>query len=178
MKKAGAVASEDDESQIRSTAFGMSRTSAWLAAALRGAGFCWSAAVKPISYNRNPCTQPLWPPQFADQRERRADATQRLAGQGRATVFFQLHVPMYVRRLWPRRRTILNDLGSDAQDVTFLFVTVDPAGHARKLAAVGTDAFHPGIIGLTEVSWTNWRRSDDAFGVLPSRLRRPIWALS
>ncbi|MCB0200906.1 MAG: SCO family protein [Anaerolineae bacterium] len=46
-------------------------------------------------------------------------------------------------------RTILNDLGDDANDVEFLFVTVDPERDTPEKLAAYTDAFHPGIIGLT-----------------------------
>jgi len=46
-------------------------------------------------------------------------------------------------------RTILQALGSDADNVEFLFVTADPQRDSPEKLAAYTDAFHPAIVGLT-----------------------------
>jgi protein SCO1/2 len=49
-------------------------------------------------------------------------------------------------------RQILQDLGEDAEQVTFLFITVDPERDTPEILANYVNAFHPAIIGLTGTS--------------------------
>jgi len=46
-------------------------------------------------------------------------------------------------------RRILDDLGEDADQVRFLFITVDPERDTSDVLATYTTAFHPDIVGLT-----------------------------
>ena len=46
-------------------------------------------------------------------------------------------------------RKVLEGLGRQADDVVFLFVTVDPERDTAEKLASYTDAFHPNVIGLT-----------------------------
>jgi protein SCO1/2 len=46
-------------------------------------------------------------------------------------------------------RRVLQDLGDDAEHVTFLFITVDPERDTPAVLATYTGAFHPEIVGLT-----------------------------
>lgn len=45
--------------------------------------------------------------------------------------------------------TILQDLGSDEENVGFLFITADPQRDSPEKLAAYTNAFHPAIVGLT-----------------------------
>ncbi|MCA9871058.1 MAG: SCO family protein, partial [Anaerolineae bacterium] len=73
-------------------------------------------------------------------------------------------------------RTILNDLGDDANDVEFLFVTVDPERDTPEKLAAYTDAFHPGIIGLTGTP-DQLASIYGEFGVRAERVEAPESAL-
>jgi protein SCO1/2 len=49
-------------------------------------------------------------------------------------------------------RRILEDLEDDSEQVTFLFITVDPERDTPEVLANYVTAFHPAIIGLTGAS--------------------------
>ena len=46
-------------------------------------------------------------------------------------------------------KRILDGLGEDADQVTFLFITVDPERDTTEVLATYVTAFHPNIVGLT-----------------------------
>ena len=127
----------------------MSRTSAWLAAAL-AALVLLVGCGQPYTYRGTAYPEPLATPQFTLTSES-GEPMQLSDLQDKVVLIFFGYTtcPDVCPTTLAEARTILNDLGSDAQDVTFLFVTVDPARDTPEKLAAYTDAFHPGIIGLT-----------------------------
>ena len=154
----------------------MSRTSAWLAAAL-AALVLLVGCRQPYAYNGTAYPEPLATPQFTLTSES-GEPMQLSDLQDKVVLIFFGYTtcPDVCPTTLAEARTILNDLGSDAQDVTFLFVTVDPARDTPEKLAAYTDAFHPGIIGLTGEP-DQLAPVYDEFGVLAERVEAPDSAL-
>jgi protein SCO1/2 len=65
-------------------------------------------------------------------------------------------------------RQVLNDLEGDADQVAFLFITVDPERDTPERLAKYTDVFHPAITGLTGDAET-LAHVRDAYGVVAEK---------
>ena len=127
----------------------MSRPAAWLAAALVTL-ILLAGCGEPYAYKGTAFPEPLATPQFTLTSET-GEPMELSDLQGKVVLIFFGYTtcPDFCPTTLGEARTVLEDLGSKADDVAFLFVTVDPERDTPEKLATYTNAFHPNIYGLT-----------------------------
>lgn len=127
----------------------MRKTSIWLAAVLAML-LLTAGCGQPYEFQGTAFPEPLATPQFTLINE--TGEPLRLGDlQGKVVLLFFGYTtcPDFCPTTLAEARTVLEGLGSKADEVVFLFVTVDPERDTPEKLAAYTNAFHPNIFGLT-----------------------------
>ncbi|MEZ4767426.1 MAG: SCO family protein [Caldilineales bacterium] len=154
----------------------MFRVSGWLAASMLAVALL-AGCGQPYTFQGTAYPEPLARPavQLTSETGQPFDLSDQ-SGKVSLLFFGYTTCPDVCPTTLAEARTILNDLGDDAQDVEFLFVTVDPERDTPEKLSAYTDAFHPGIVGLTGTP-EQLAAVYDEFGVRAERVDAPDSAL-